>query len=482
MRRRLLLAASFASLLVACASILGDFDVAPAGSNPDGSADGSSSSGEGGSSGGTDDSGTEGGSADQSPIGLQVATSTSASCATVQYPSGKKVTYCWGAQGAKYPFATVGANQGDPNVDGFFRPRLPTAETKYLTFSILTGAGTGEWFVGKGTDGQTTATYAWGSNDTGECAAGSGTTPVMPTVMKFNSTLLQFDTIYAAPNHGCMVQNLNFFCWGNDTNCEIRSGATTTCNTIEQPVLSDKNAYAVEDEGQHASGKGVQVLRMAGGLDHSCRQVKSSDTGVDAMDELSCWGSNAFAQVDISTAPTFVDAPTTIMKVKRATSEIAAGENHTCAILDLTRIACWGRNDSGQSNPANPSPRVKPTEVANVAGGLSTLRAAGDLSCVVAKPAGQPSHAFCWGNGPKGRAAADADLPVGKVAGIQDVTALAIGRAHACAVAKKEGAKEKDPAHVWCWGTNDFKRVDPRSAVGPIAQPIEIQFPPEPAN
>lgn len=486
-RRPLFVLLTSLGTLVGCASVLGDFDVEATGSSPDASSSGNTSSsgnvGEAGSEGGGSDSGKEGGVADVAPTGLQVATSTSATCATVQYASGKKVTYCWGAQGAKYPANTVGTQSiADANVDGFYRPRLPTADVKYLTFSYLTGAGTGEWFVGRGSDGQTTATYAWGSNDTGETAAGN-LSSTMPNVLKLNTSLLQFDTIYAAPNHGCMVQNNNFFCWGNNTNCEIRSGASATCNTTETPILADKNSRVVEDEGPHASSKGGPVVRMAGGADHSCRQVKAGSAGPDTLEDVSCWGSNLFGQIDAA-GGAFIDAPTVVTQVRRGSAELAAGENHTCVINDVSKITCWGRNDSGQSNPANKSQKSKPNEVNNLPGLLSTLRAAGDLSCVVAKPIGQPSRAWCWGNGPKARIAGEEDAPVGKVAGIQDVTELAIGRSHACAVARKEGATASDLPHVYCWGTNDFKRVDPRQPPNapPILQPIQIQFPPEPAN
>lgn len=465
---------------------MGDFDVEPAGANPDGSASSSSgntSSGnvaEGGTEGGTD-SGNEGGVTDTQPIGVQVATSLSATCATVQYASAKKVTYCWGGLNAKYPASTIGTQAGDPNVDGFYRPRLPTADFKFLSFTFLTGAGTGDWFVGRGSDGQTTATYAWGTNDLGESAAGSAA-QTMPNVLKLGTSLLQFDTIYAAPNHGCMVQNGNLFCWGNNTNCEIRSGQSATCNATDLPILPDKSSHVVEDEGSHASGKGGPQVRFTGGIDHSCREVKSGGTGPDAMDDVTCWGSNVFGQIDVS-GGTFIDAPTTVLQVRRSSAELAAGENHTCALNDVSKITCWGRNDSGQSNPANKSAKVKPTEVSNVPGTLSTLRAAGDLSCVVSKQLAQPSHAVCWGNGPKARVSGEEDAPVGKVAGIQDVTELAIGRAHGCAVARKEGAAASDQPHVYCWGNNDSKRVDPRQAAGTqIAQPIQIQFPPEPAN
>lgn len=483
MRRRLLLLASFTGTLFACASVLGDFDVEPAGSNPDASTltDASSSSSGSGGEGGTTDSGTDAGPTAQ-PIGLQVAASTSATCATVQYPSQKQVTYCWGAENAKFPSHTVGAQDGDPRFEGFARPRLPTADVRYLTFSSLTGSGTGGWFVGRGSDSQTTATFTWGQNESGECAAGAPTSTA-PFALKSGATLLQFDSIYAAPTHGCLVQKQKFYCWGNNSNCELRAGTDSASCNAAAPVLAEKNSRVVEDEGSFESGLGKTILRMAGGLDHSCTQVRAAGTGADTMDDVLCWGTNVSGQVDSTLAATFVGTPTKVTQVRRGVAELAAGENHTCAITDASTITCWGKNDAGQVNPANPGPKAKASSLAGMPGVLSNVRAAGDLSCVVSKVLGQASRAWCWGNGPKGRAPSDQDAQLGKVAGIQDVTQLAIGRAHACAVARKEGASDKDPARVWCWGQNDFKRVNPRAAVGQlIVQPVEIVFPPEPTN
>lgn len=486
MRRRLLLVlACLAGSLRACtdygesapAKPIDDAGASSTDAGTTGSDAGADAGADAGGDAGGDagDSGAEGGVGAATPTGLDVATSSSATCATVQYGSEKKVTYCWGAEGAKYPAASRGTAEGDPSVDGFYRPRLPSSDAKYLTFEPLVGAGTGEWFIGRGTDGQTTATYAWGSNDTGECAAGS-ITATMPNLFKAGGIALQFDAVHAAPNHGCLVQNGTLYCWGSNTSCELRSGALASCNT-SPPVLTDGVARTVEAESGQPSGATGPIIRVAGGLDHTCVQVKGA-----AADEIRCWGSNVQGQVD-SGAGTFIDAPTTVVTVPRAGAGLAAGENHTCAITDVNKVACWGRNDAGQSNPANPSAKSKPVEIATISGSVSTLRAAGDMSCVVARAVGQPSRAYCWGNGPKGRAADDANTAVGKVAGIQDVTQLALGRGHACAVAKKDGAAETDPARVWCWGTNAFKRVDPRALdTQTMAQPVEIQFPPEPAN
>ena len=111
---------------------------------------------------------------------------------------------------------------------------------------------------------------------------------------------------------------------------------------------------------------------------------------------------------------------------------------------------------------------------------LSKLRAAGSLTCVVAT-GGDASHAYCWGAGPMGAEAVTAGSQYRQVANIQDIDDLALGREHACAVARAAGSTSSAPAQVWCWGTNSNKQINPRAGKdATYATPIAITFPPEP--
>eukprot|EP00798_Chlamydomonas_sp_ICE-L_P011629 gene11629-34338_t len=73
--------------------------------------------------------------------------------------------------------------------------------------------------------------------------------------------------------------------------------------------------------------------------------------------EVKCWGSNAYGQLGQTTAsycnryycPNMGDAlPAVDLGTGRTATSIAAGEHHTCAILDSGDLKCWGRNNKGQ--------------------------------------------------------------------------------------------------------------------------------------
>ena len=88
----------------------------------------------------------------------------------------------------------------------------------------------------------------------------------------------------------------------------------------------------------------------------------------------------------------------------RTATAIAAGGNHTCAILDTAAVKCWGENGSGQLGQGNTADR-------------------GD------------------GPGEMGDNLAPIDLGTGRTA-----TAIAAGAGHTCAIL--------DDGEVKCWGQN----------------------------
>jgi serine/threonine-protein kinase len=149
-----------------------------------------------------------------------------------------------------------------------------------------------------------------------------------------------------------------------------------------------------------------------------------------------CWGDNAQGQLgtgDLST--TALATPTQRLTRPR---HLVAGNAETCAILEDGRVACWGKGLL-----------LRPTAVV----GLTDLvhAAVGGTHTCVRHQGGAVS---CWGEsarGQLGRAGPHAPYAV-RVEGLADVTGLAAGTSHACAVAGAAG-------HVVCWGDNRFGQL-----------------------
>ncbi|MDB5186932.1 MAG: hypothetical protein JWM07_404, partial [Candidatus Saccharibacteria bacterium] len=132
-------------------------------------------------------------------------------------------------------------------------------------------------------------------------------------------------------------------------------------------------------------------------------------------------------------------------------TNISAGSNHTCGILNGAAY-CWGVNTSGQLGNNSNVKSLAPVAV-NTTGVLSgktvtAISAGNNHTCVVASGA-----AYCWGantNGRLGNNSTTASLvPVAVTAtGVlsgKTVTAISAGNAHTCVVAS---------AIAYCWGLN----------------------------
>lgn len=98
-------------------------------------------------------------------------------------------------------------------------------------------------------------------------------------------------------------------------------------------------------------------------------------------------------------------------------SRVAVGSNHFCA-LDAAGVACWGNNDSGQTDvPVLTSP--------------TQVSAYGDNTCAI-----DATGVKCWGS-----------FDYGTVPALSSPTKISAGQYHACVL---------DAVGVKCWGSNLF--------------------------
>jgi alpha-tubulin suppressor-like RCC1 family protein len=133
---------------------------------------------------------------------------------------------------------------------------------------------------------------------------------------------------------------------------------------------------------------------------------------------------------------------------------IAAGGQHTCAVLTDGGVRCWGANEHGQlgngtkTRSTTPVPAIGITDAIAVAAGsfhTCALRATGRVSC--------------WGNNVLGQlgdgTSNDAPVPVA-ITGLTDATQVAAGGSGSCAL--------RMGGSVVCWGADSG--TDTSSGVG----------------
>lgn len=130
---------------------------------------------------------------------------------------------------------------------------------------------------------------------------------------------------------------------------------------------------------------------------------------------------------------------------------IAAGSDHTCALLETGAVYCWGDNAYGQLGDGTYEGRLSPVPVSGLAGEATDLAAFAATVCAVLDSGG----AVCWGRNDHGQVGdgtlADKNLPVG-VGGLSSgVAAISAGGSHACAVSAT--------GTVRCWGRNNFGQI-----------------------
>jgi len=213
--------------------------------------------------------------------------------------------------------------------------------------------------------------------------------------------------VFGGAQHQCLVRDDGTAqCWGFGKDGALGNGATVDRNVpTTVPGLTG-------------------VLALALGERSTCALVRDGT--------VSCWGDNSVGQLGDGTHT----ARTTPRPVPGLADvvEISAGTMHVCALARTGAVRCWGGNDAGQLGDGTTSDRATPTEVA-VPRGVVQLAVGGVHSCV-RLASGTVS---CWGSnataelGIPGRAWRRSAPRVVPVPGLSEVVELAAGLNHTCA-------------------------------------------------
>jgi alpha-tubulin suppressor-like RCC1 family protein len=188
----------------------------------------------------------------------------------------------------------------------------------------------------------------WGDNESGQLGLGDtnnrGDQPgemgdALPAVDLGPGRAVQ--AIAAGTLHTCaLLDGGQLACWGDNHYGQL--GLGTTVNVGDQAPLA--GAPPLVDVG-----RGRRVLSVSAGGGHTCAVL---DT-----DQVKCWGYNASGQLGLGTPDLlrgdvmgemgdllpFVD-----LGAGRRVTALAAGNNHTCALLDDGRLKCWGLDINGE--------------------------------------------------------------------------------------------------------------------------------------
>ncbi len=256
----------------------------------------------------------------------------------------------------------------------------------------------------------------------------------------------------------------------------IRVGASHTCalfndgslrcwglNNYGQLGLGSTFWYG-DDEPAHAAGPVPLVgvgTKLALGGQHTCALL---NTGL-----VRCWGQNVYGQLGYNTTEHVGDgeqiASYGYVNLGGIATKLAAGAEHTCALMNTGKVRCWGRNNHGQLGyghtynvgdneqpyfygDVNLGPDVTVKDIVAGEGHTCALLTTGSVRCWGLNSSGQ------LGTGSTSNPIGDTEVPADSVPVNVGgpVRQLSAGNNHTCAV-----LAETD--NVRCWGLNSWGQL-----------------------
>ena len=160
----------------------------------------------------------------------------------------------------------------------------------------------------------------WGVNNHGQLGNGTFTSSLVPVSV---SPLTRAATLSAGPSHACATRTAYSSpkCWGENNYGQLGNNSTADSNVPVTLSLS-------------------YITMITAGKEHTCAVKRLNPR------YIFCWGRNDKGQLGDGTIEDR-HTPVTVYNLTGA-SDIAAGEMHTCALMDNGSIRCWGNNTYGQ--------------------------------------------------------------------------------------------------------------------------------------
>jgi alpha-tubulin suppressor-like RCC1 family protein len=156
---------------------------------------------------------------------------------------------------------------------------------------------------------------------------------------------------------------------------------------------------------KYVSGITESGLMLAAGRSHTCTAIVQLWPTPWTM---SCWGYNNKGQIGDGTT-TDALSPATVKGIADPRS-VAAGDEHTCAVLDSGVVKCWGANAAGQLATPIGTDRSLPVEIAGL-GPAEQVVAGHNFNCALLKK----GTISCWGENSEGQLGANLAASISRV-------------------------------------------------------------------
>lgn len=314
------------------------------------------------------------------------------------------------------------------------------------------------------------AVHAWGANEAHELglmhdvSIGGDEPPVqatVPTKVELGGAAIQ---LAVGGDFACArLEGGGVRCWGSNEFGQLGQGHTLRIGDDEPPM-----ELPTVDLGGPACD-------VAAGVSHACAVL---ETGA-----VRCWGQGESGRLGLGhiesigddELPSMVDA----IELDAMATRVVAGEHHTCALLDTGAVRCWGWGRDGQlglGHTESIGDDERPIEVDAVdLGGSAVDVAAGrDHTCAVLEDGGLR----CWGSNASGQLGLGHTDSIGDDELPSDAGAVDIGTRDAVAVfggpTSRSTCALLDDGGLRCWGANEAGQLGQGHVMNLGAEPLEL--------
>lgn len=202
---------------------------------------------------------------------------------------------------------------------------------------------------------------------------------------------------------------------GGNHSCALFDDGTLKCwgcGTFGQLGYGSEDHVGDDEtpDSMDAVDVGARVASIAAGGQHTCALLEDGS--------ILCWGDGQYGQLGYGDTENIGDneAPSSVDPISFESDviQIALGEHHSCALLESAEVQCWGRNHVGQlglghTDQIGDDELPSSIEPVRVGGSVDLIVAGREHTCARIPDVGTR----CWGGGSRGQLGNDSYANVG---------------------------------------------------------------------